>query len=1555
MFVNKISNNGIYHQKPNFKGYDHEINSVGTPLERFNYPFDYEKERCEIEIFDVKEDPTAYAGYRVIEDKPIFRKDIKKGGTRINLSKEAKIPEGKAFAYRFVINGEKAFADTGTHLDSKYTLVTQKGTRPMNKGGSGILITPDIYLPGAYYAPFESDTPGKIIYDENRQKEAEKTKRTYDNIIGGSLAGIHYDLKNLRDDHVKVIYLTPFGSVDTTTYHGYSSENNNQINYRMGNTETFDALTTDMFKYGMRMVYDATFTSEGLAGIHVQYNRRWGDKDPFAQHLFTLDKNVTFGIVPTNLVGYTHEIINSPVTYKQNSNGLIEIEENKDYDPNKETYFRPYSKLDTTDKLSNNSYQDAGLPYKLQIVDPQEYVVRLKALNEYNKHAKKPIMVDSAEGAIFLATFGTWNISPESAGILLWDANVDLVKRNHCISGSDEDKLQSEPSISRRNFAREKRRVGGYMNTDMDIQTIRYWAGRVKDNQILYTAQTLKGAKTADEINTLIEAGKLPKEAQLDTETVENIVSEWYQKSVNRMLDKEDVTLRAIMKLPLTSLEVDSSTVQVLSTPFFSNRAVDDKTIGKTRFELMKEGNPQLDDTYARTYLKVQSLYTNELLNFTHEVLRQVNNASSEKLFDDKGNYTEYGESVVNIIGKDIVKYALLKAIGGKNFKTKIDEETGVIHYNYAKLRDNTSLKSLGINDQTPEEEALHLQRIIKRGLDDLTKEDAKFLAESIGTKIKDTTAQDFRMAEVIVKHASQGLDCRLDAVKDNVDMDAVRTEFDTFDDALESLVKYCSYIVKALKDENPSAVITAEITDMGDMLKKTFGEEILGYSVGQVFDTLQKMGARNKSESDAILHLLQESGITTEAAYSYFFTSVIRALSQDFENGNDTGSILDIMKAFKTLITTRNLDYIKNLYTFIGNHDKARVAHFFALNMGQFYASFSPFDGSKADFERNKWAREQALMRLAGVDAVADMPLEFRLNVNNPEYFMTVSPRAIAMSTLLNDAINQNLQGDSLINETERKYLKQALADLADGKYLGNGDNISRTVIQIKELKTFKNAFDKIIELAKSHGLNLSEEEINSLKAKVLEEAKKDSLVYKHLVQGDFDWGGENKQIGINNQKRALYVLTGSDGNSETDYMPYSMYTVSIAAILKEALQMTNPSEETSKAFADAIKDFVHTYTREVVENGSSKFPYVESGRNAMRKNGFAESEIDLCAEMLLEQAKYIAEQNGDKNLFQKAEEIAALIYAGAVEPGIQKLGIAISILEALPGLATLFAGDKEGSTGGCEKTKNIYNQQRNVRKVSEFLEGAKQNVRNRIKNFIEYSMDIRKREGLVALREGTPYLVATSNGNVPAILYQDAKGNMAISIINITGYEHGNRVDYFEKLKIKQDPNAQKEIFKEDSSDKIVSVNPDNPMVPIQRALELDYIELPPELSLPIGTIFTNSVPGYEDETYRVTWYDVKEWKKEGDKMVEKFAKTIRAIIREENDAGKKIVIDGKNARNGIMVLQHLVEKPAVKKAAQVAFHGRSKYTLSNPIYNTYKTQELPKEGQKLSIVSR
>jgi hypothetical protein len=84
------------------------------------------------------------------------------------------------------------------------------------------------------------------------------------------------------------------------------------------------------------------------------------------------------------------------------------------------------------------------------------------------------------------------------------------------------------------------------------------------------------------------------------------------------------------------------------------------------------------------------------------------------------------------------------------------------------------------------------------------------------------------------------------------------------------------------------------------------------------------------------------------------------------------------------------------------------------------------------------------------------------------------------AVVVFVNDAINKNLAG---ISEQEKKYLKQALADLTDGKYLGYGENISRQVLQIEELKTVENAFDKIISIAKNHGFNLSETDEKNFK----------------------------------------------------------------------------------------------------------------------------------------------------------------------------------------------------------------------------------------------------------------------------------------------------------------------------------------------------------------------------------------------------------------------------------------------------------------------------------------
>ena len=52
--------------------------------------------------------------------------------------------------------------------------------------------------------------------------------------------------------------------------------------------------------------------------------------------------------------------------------------------------------------------------------------------------------------------------------------------------------------------------------------------------------------------------------------------------------------------------------------------------------------------------------------------IKKVNENATEKLLDDNGDYTEYGEYVIEQMGSSIAKYAFLKALVGNNIKTKI-------------------------------------------------------------------------------------------------------------------------------------------------------------------------------------------------------------------------------------------------------------------------------------------------------------------------------------------------------------------------------------------------------------------------------------------------------------------------------------------------------------------------------------------------------------------------------------------------------------------------------------------------------------------------------------------------------------------------------------------------------------------------------------------------------------------------------------------------------------------------------------------------------------------
>lgn len=1530
MFVNKINPN--YQTKPSFKGYSHEINDYGTKVLRFNYPFDNTKSRCFVEFFKVEKDPTVYAGYKISNENIAGKIEIFEGGTEIDISQLLKQKPEEAFAYRIVVtdlqeNNRSERLEAGTHIhDGKYILVTQNGTTPMHEGKKGVILMADSFLPGAYYMGYDTATPGKIVYDEERQKNAEKTIRTYNNHFGGSLAGVHYTLNEQKDLGITDFYFTPFASGDNVSSHGYWNGNNNQLSRQMGNLEQFDALSIDMFKNGQRIVYDATFTSEGLEGVHVQHALTSDETDPLAKALFTMEDKLTLGIVPQNQEFLSHEVFNPPVLYTQDDHGNIKIIKNAYYDSNKETYIKLKHLTNTEDKLSNNSYQDGVIEYRIYFEKADDYTNRLEALKEFNKHSDTKIKVTSAEGTIFLSKTSAIDIGKDAKGATFWDDNVDLMKRNHSVSGYDETINQAESSAEKRDYLRNLRKIGSYINTDMDAQTIARWGGRIKNNQIKYIAKTLNGAKSSEEIDNLISKGLLPQEATLSNEAVQNIINDWYFIEDDNLFNKDDITLNSLMSLPLNAIEFGPKTVGILSTPYFSNRATSPDTIGKTRFELMKSGNPHLIEPYKSTYYKVEQLYQNEIKNFADQIIEELNKKSTEKLLDENGNYTEYGKSVIQIFGQDIVRHAIFKAIVRDNFEYKTVD--GIIHYDYDKIFENTDLKALGINDATVLDKAEHLYRIIKNGLQTLNHQDIETLSDAFYKQIEGTTTNDFKLAQAIYNKASLGMNGRLDALKDSVDMDAVRNKMNSFGEAWDDLIKYSTVLTEAFKKVNPNAVITAEITDIDQMLRQTFGEKFNEHQ--DSYNELLKLNSKYKSSGDAIIQLIQNSGITTEAGYSYFFSSVIKAISRNFESA-EKSNIHGIMESYRQLVTTRNLDFIKNLFTFVGNHDKARVAHFFALNLDLYYGNFSPFKNNSLNYEENKWIREEALKRLSGVDNLKDMPLEYRLNVNNPDYFMAISPKAIAMSTLLNDAINQNVPKIE-INDKEKEYLKKALADLSDGKYLNYGKQTNRLIIQNEDLSSIDGALNKIFVLAQNHGLSLSEKDINNLKSYMAELASSDKLVYKHLVQGDFDWSGD---IGrINNEKAADILMVTNNTTDNKQFNAYSIYVICLASLLKEALRLSNTDPNSYNAISNAIKDFAEEYKKEKFNSELLNQTLLDTPHNAMRKNGFATKEIDTCVDMLLEHAQYLAKKDGQEDLFKNADQTSAEIYANAVEPGIQKLGICLSVLSALPGIASFMAGDEIGSTGAEEKAKNIDLGNRNVGKYTELTNGPKKAIRERIKNYIDYSMELRDSVGVDALSTGTPYEIKTSNNDVPGILYQDAKGNMAISLINLTGYNHDSRKDYFKDYNL-YNPEARAKAFDQTTSN-FVSVNPNNPMVPIQGDCKLNYIELPWGIALPLGTVFYNVAKGCEKDEFIVSYIE------------DKGRKFLGLIRNEKQNFGREIVINGKTGRNGIMVL---------KRAAKVAFKGNNinkQYNVTSPIYQNYNINNIQTVGQNLSILA-
>ncbi|MCQ2755185.1 MAG: hypothetical protein MJ231_09125, partial [bacterium] len=540
---------------------------------------------------------------------------------------------------------------------------------------------------------------------------------------------------------IKKLIMTPIWGNDNKSSHHYWNKNDMQIPDEIGSVENYESMIRKLFQNGMQYVDDFAVTSEGLEGIHVQYALRWANQNPQTYYWFRMNglENgpLTLGIVPKNKENLRHRIVNPSVIYNPETKT---IEQNPEYNPHRETYFqiydasqvseeqladknkliKKYNNIHSENKLLINNSNETVINYAFEI-DPDEYKNRLEEFVKLNKTAEKPIELNSPEGTMFIGQFSHFKIGTEAEGAVFWDANKDILKRNYYISPYDEKLISAIPDLNERDAVRELIKRANIEVQDMAIQAGVYRTQLVNDIQNLYTAQMLKNATTYNDIKNLIGV-KLPKEAMLDEDAIQNVLDGWYNLSPKGTEPKDDITVRALMKLPLDSLELGENTTGVLSTSFFTNRAPSESEIGLSRYEFYQQGSG-IYSPYHLTYHDADNLYATKLKDFTWEIIEKVNSSSPEKLIDSNGNYTEYGEYVINLLGKDIAKYAFLKALTGDKLQAKMfsdDILKGKINYNYPEIKEITTLKALGINASSPAEEAKALLRRISTGLDTL-------------------------------------------------------------------------------------------------------------------------------------------------------------------------------------------------------------------------------------------------------------------------------------------------------------------------------------------------------------------------------------------------------------------------------------------------------------------------------------------------------------------------------------------------------------------------------------------------------------------------------------------------------------------------------------------------------------------------------------------------------------------------------------------------------------------------------------------------------------------
>ena len=1094
--VNPVSFGGVKPVKSDkgFKNYE------------FSYVFDENKEELYLEVFSVGVDKTNGRN-NYFTDKRIYPKNsqngvyqLKSGSNRVDMARVFGISDNTPFAYHYVLKNKdtqnhETMVDTGNVLDFRqsrndgkeiYNLYLPSNSH-LSRGGSMKLVIIDSQKVGKVY-----NDKNIIVDDTNLLRRAQKGIKTITNRFGGTLAGLEYAVDKGEYDMYNRIISLPVFTDDDFTAHAYWNKNCMQMANSLGNINNFASLQRKMFAHGLNFVSDGAFVNEGLQGVHFKHMLKWGAESPYYNWFKApglKDTPLSMGVFVKNKDHISHKVVNSPYTYTQNTDGSVSIGKNNDYDDKRPTYIqifdnrlvsdtdkkdtkhliKKYAKMSPENVYSLHTHNDSVYLYAFEI-DPKDYNANIKRLNEYNEHTtlSKKAALDSPLAARILSKNRTFNVEAKyESGFETWDANPDIAKLSFVYSHADTKSLKNLPKDERKHEIK-KLLSANYQVQDYAVTSGQYWTQKTDDILRLAVAQQLKHIDNSNpslvykKIVNSANGQVFPKSlAQEVSETeVKNVINgRYFNKRNLSNEDKKSQILEGLMNTPLDSFEFGDNLVAVLGSPLVSKRATNLTDIGVSRYELFKNGNKNLQPKYKETYEMMDKLYQNEMSDYAIKVLKTVEDSEFVENLFDGDKVTEYGKYVLPLVLPEIAKYAVVKSFA-PNVKVTVDNTSGEIAYDYNALKD-IHLQSLGItNPGSPQDEARMVISKMRKGIKNLNVSPESDIVKAIIKSLRGTSAESFKLADLIIDKTQAGLDWRIDATKDIADIESLRNKNNNLDYTWQSVINFWKKFNQGVINKNPNAYTVAEVTNEGDLFNEGYGS----YS------------DKFRSVNDMITKFQRETGITSIAMYSYFYSDIQKLFANVFESGSQYGDdkysdrqwmVYNMMNSF---LKSGSSDYINYAYTFIGNHDKPRALHCAALDMQKFYADLTN-ENDKNYYEN----------RLNAYKIIKDKFMDYidPKIVTNYD-FSAVSSKAVAMGYALRTSaikVLEDYKKNGRLSDSEFdsafRAVSKSVSDLVNGKY--DGTRFDPDAFGIKPIDV---SISMVLKQAKKqHGLNLPPE----------------------------------------------------------------------------------------------------------------------------------------------------------------------------------------------------------------------------------------------------------------------------------------------------------------------------------------------------------------------------------------------------------------------------------------------------------------------------------------------